>query len=114
MSASAPQSLSSGAGTGNENDLLPPLMEVVDNDANVDDDDEDEHEDTFMDPIGDLPSSLAAVAAAADDDDDVGEAINEDDDEAPPHPPPPPPPPVLDEDLDNEASLSRYLLILFI
>ena len=64
-----------------------------------------------MDPISDLPSASDGVVAASAIDKD-GAVEDNDEDEAPPHPPPPPPPvlpPVLDEDLDNEASLSRQV-----
>ena len=42
--------------SSNENDILPPLMEVVDNDAQEEDEmddleDDDEIEDAFMDPV---------------------------------------------------------------
>ena len=88
----------------NEVDLLPPLLEVVDNIVQEDEDDldeddeEDEMEDAFMDPI-----DIAATSSGSETSSGkipAGLAISHQQQQ---QPPPPPPAPQLG--LDNESSL---------
>ena len=78
-------STTKNSNNSNENDILPPLMEVVDNIVQEDidefnDEDDNDEEDAFMDPIEQRPPENA---------------------------PPPPPIPADDDDLDNRSIEER-------
>ena len=85
----------------NEVDLLPPLLEVVDNivqeDDDEDEDDEDEMEDAFMDPIDIAATSSGSETSSG----KIPHGVIHQQ-----QPPPPAPPAAPLGGLDNEASLA--------